>query len=53
MGAGVGRYAAEVTTEAELLEGVRIAPGGTVPPTGGAWWLYHSFSVQLTMLAAP
>ena len=23
------------------------------PPTGGRWWLYHSFSAQLTMLAPP
>jgi hypothetical protein len=22
-------------------------------PPGGAWWLYHSFSTQLTMLAPP
>ena len=32
---------------------MRIEPGGSVPPTGGGWWLYHSFSAQFTMLAAP
>jgi hypothetical protein len=37
----------------EDVDGVRMAPAGSVPPTGGGWWLYHSFSAQLTMLAAP
>jgi hypothetical protein len=53
MGFGVGREVLEITFVGFDELGVRIEPGGSVPPTGGGWCLYHSFSVQLTMLDAP
>jgi len=43
----------EVAPVGTLDVGVRMAPGGRVPPTGGGWWLYHSFSTQFTTLAPP
>ena len=53
MGLGVARYCTDVEIVCELVVGFVIAPGGSVPPIGGGWWLYHSFSAQFTMLEAP
>ena len=33
--------------------GTRIAPFDGLPPTGGWWCEYQTFSIQLTTLAAP
>src|ERR1017187_3205053 len=53
IGAGGGRWAGPVLTAAGAVRGSRIEPLGGLPPTRGAWWLYHSFSIQFTMLAPP
>src|ERR1017187_7749339 len=53
MGAGAGRWTGPTLTATGLAREWRIAPAGSVPPTGGGWWLYHWFSNQFTTLAPP
>src|ERR1017187_506940 len=53
IGEGGGRWASPAPTVAVDACGARIAPAGGLPPTGGGWWLYHSFSTQFTTGAPP
>src|ERR1017187_2168102 len=50
---GGDRWGGPAVVVAAAPCGTRIAPAGGLPPTGGGWWLYHSFSTQFTMLAPP
>src|ERR1039458_1266333 len=52
-GAGGGRWAGPALAVTGLACEWRITPAGSFPPTGGGWWLSHSFSTQFTMLAPP
>ena len=36
-----------------MRAGHGLRPAGGLPPTGGGWWLYHSFSTQFTTGAPP
>src|ERR1035441_9942345 len=53
IGEGGDRGGSPEATVAVDACGTWIAPAGGVPPTGGGWWLYHSFSTQFTTGAPP
>src|ERR1700731_4799124 len=53
MAAGGGRWAGPVATLRGRTVTFLIAPAGGLPPTGGLWWLYQTFSTQFTTLAPP
>src|ERR1700732_881032 len=53
IGSGGGRWASPEAAVAADACGAWIAPAGGFPPTGGGWWMYHSFSTQFTTGAPP